>query len=42
MPSSNVKTLTALKKTLELAGVEFIGSPEDAPGVRLNSPKNSA
>jgi hypothetical protein len=42
MPSSNVKTLSALKKTLEQAGVEFIGAPEDAPGVRLNNPKNSA
>lgn len=42
VPSSNVKTLSALKKTLEQAGVEFIGAPEDAPGVRLNNPKNSA
>jgi len=35
IPSSNARTLDALLKTLELAGVEFIGTPEDAPGVRL-------
>ena len=36
IPSSNVKTLEALKKAFEDAGVEFIGSPNDRPGVRLN------
>lgn len=36
IPSSNVKTLEALKKAFEEAGVEFIGSPDDRPGVRLN------
>ena len=35
VPSGNVKTLMAIKSALEAAGVEFIGSPEDAPGVRL-------
>ena len=35
VPSGNIKTLSALKKALEDAGVEFIGSPEDSPGVRL-------
>jgi ribosome-binding protein aMBF1 (putative translation factor) len=35
IPSSNARTLDALLKTMELAGVEFIGTPEDAPGVRL-------
>lgn len=38
IPSSNVKTLEALKKAFEEAGVEFIGTPSDRPGVRLNIP----
>ncbi len=33
--SQNVKTLMLIKKALEEGGVEFIGSPEDRPGVRL-------
>lgn len=33
--SQNVKTLMLIKKALEDGGVEFIGSPEDRPGVRL-------
>lgn len=36
VPSSNVKTLDAIKKAFEEAGVEFIGTPDDGPGVRLN------
>ena len=35
IPSSNARTLDSLLKTLEMAGIEFIGTPEDAPGVRL-------
>ena len=35
VPSGNIKTIDAVKKALEEAGVEFIGSPDDAPGVRL-------
>jgi transcriptional regulator with XRE-family HTH domain len=35
VPSGNVKTLLALKAALEAAGVEFVGTPEDRPGVRL-------
>ena len=31
----NIKTLMAIKTALESAGVEFIGSPDDRPGVRL-------
>ena len=34
VPSSNVKTLEAIKKSFELAGVEFIGTPEAGAGVR--------
>lgn len=34
VPSGNVRTLSSLQATLEAAGIEFIGSPEDSPGVR--------
>jgi len=37
VPSANIKTLTAIKKTFEEHGIEFIGTPEDAPGVRLRT-----
>ena len=35
VPSANIKTLDSVKCTLESAGIEFIGSPDDGPGVRL-------
>jgi DNA-binding transcriptional regulator YiaG len=35
VPSGNARSLEALQKVLEDAGIEFIGSPEDRPGVRL-------
>lgn len=35
LPSANVRTVDALVKALESLGIEFIGSPEDGPGVRL-------
>lgn len=31
----NMKTLVLIKNALEEGGVEFIGTPEDRPGVRL-------
>jgi transcriptional regulator with XRE-family HTH domain len=34
VPSSNIKTLDAIKKAFEDAGVEFIGTPEQGAGVR--------
>ena len=34
IPSGQVKTLDALQKALEEAGIEFIGSPESGAGVR--------
>ncbi len=37
IPSSNARTLDALQKALEAAGVEFIGTPDDCPGVRLRT-----
>jgi transcriptional regulator with XRE-family HTH domain len=34
----NLRTLLAIKNALEQGGVEFIGTPEDRPGVRLKHP----
>ena len=35
VPPSRSQTLDDIQKTFEAAGVEFIGSPDDRPGVRL-------
>ena len=40
VPSGQVRTLVAIKRALELAGVEFIGAPTESPGVRLIFKKN--
>ena len=39
IPSSNFKTLEAIKKAFEEVGIEFIGSPESGAGVRWNPQK---
>ena len=33
-------TVLAIKATLEAAGIEFIGTPDDAPGVRIHTQKD--
>jgi transcriptional regulator with XRE-family HTH domain len=38
LESASVKVLQSLKNALEDGGVEFIGSPDDRPGVRLKEP----
>jgi len=35
VPPSRSSTLLDVQKALETAGVEFIGTPEDGPGIRL-------
>jgi transcriptional regulator with XRE-family HTH domain len=35
VPPSRSQTLEEIQRAFESAGVEFIGSPDDAPGVRL-------
>ena len=40
VPSGQVRTILAIKGALESAGVEFVGSPEQNPGVRLVSKKS--
>ena len=39
LPSSHVKTLHQIKLALEQAGVEFLGTPDNGPGVRLLTKK---
>lgn len=39
IPSSNAQNLDQIKKTLESLGIEFIGTPDDRPGVRLTYPR---
>ena len=35
VPSGQVRTLLAIKEALEAAGVEFVGTPTENPGVYL-------
>lgn len=37
LPPAHAQTLDKLRKSLEAAGIEFLGLPEDGPGVRLRS-----
>ncbi len=38
-PRSSVTTLEKIRKAFEAAGIEFIGTPEDRPGIRLTVSK---
>ena len=35
LPKSSVATLEKIRKAFEAAGIEFVGTPEDRPGVRV-------
>ena len=37
VPSSTKANLNAIKTALEAAGIEFIGTPDDRPGIRINT-----
>ncbi len=39
-PNSTKANLATLQKALEAAGIEFIGTPEDGPGVRIHTQKD--
>lgn len=39
VPSGNARSVEAIQAALEEMGVEFIGTPEDRPGVRLITSK---
>jgi ribosome-binding protein aMBF1 (putative translation factor) len=36
VPDISAKNLQALKVALEAAGIEFIGTPDDGPGIRIH------
>jgi transcriptional regulator with XRE-family HTH domain len=37
VPSGQIRSLLAIQTALESAGVEFVGTPTDNPGVRLKT-----
>ena len=39
VPASGASTLQVLQSCLEAAGIEFIGSPDDGPGIRIHASK---
>jgi transcriptional regulator with XRE-family HTH domain len=38
VPASRSNTLQDVKSALEAAGIEFIGAPNDRPGIRFSAP----
>ena len=38
VPGSRSSTLVVIQSALESAGIEFIGSPADGPGIRIRTP----
>jgi hypothetical protein len=36
VPASRASTLMEIQRTFEAAGIEFIGSPDDRPGIRVS------
>lgn len=39
VPASRKQNLQKIKSALEAAGIEFIGTPSDRPGIRIGMPK---
>lgn len=39
VPAASARTVQVLQTCLEAAGIEFIGSPDDRPGIRIGKPK---
>ena len=37
VPSTMARNLMAVRSALESAGIEFIGTPDDAPGIRIQT-----
>lgn len=35
VPSGQIRVLDAVKRVIESAGIEFVGTPDDRPGVRI-------
>ena len=40
VPHSNQPNLAAVKLAFESLGIEFIGTPDDRPGIRIGKPKS--
>jgi transcriptional regulator with XRE-family HTH domain len=40
VPQTTTATLSKIQTTLEAAGIEFIGTPSDAPGIRIHAKPN--
>ena len=38
VPPSTPANINAIKAALEAAGIEFIGTPDDRPGIRIGHP----
>lgn len=38
LPPSRTSTLMDIRRVFEAAGIEFIGTPDDGPGIRLRTP----
>lgn len=36
VPTISAKNLACIQTTLEAAGIQFVGSPDDAPGIRIH------
>ncbi len=41
MPTSTKTNLAAIKAALESAGIEFVGTPDDGPGIRIHKSTQS-
>ena len=39
IPGSNAPNLKAIQSSFEQAGIEFIGTPGDRPGIRIGKPR---
>lgn len=37
VPKSTIPNLNAIQAALESAGIEFIGTPDDGPGIRIRT-----
>jgi transcriptional regulator with XRE-family HTH domain len=42
VPPSRARTLDAIQRVFETAGIEFIGAPDDRPGIRIGLPKHGS
>lgn len=39
VPDTTTRTLEKLRDTFESAGIEFLGNPDDGPGIRIWQPR---